>query len=234
MPSNAITTHYLTKYVNNLMCDSDWAIIISDTLKRMKKGFWSNTDMLFQKWDRFGDADIYDAYAFTQFHSDLLSGEIIQLCLNVGRSPCADKGIKANNQVLSGLPYPFIGKFWGGNQGVDGVIKWNYPIYGETMNISDDVMRREYYEIRPSQISIEVGYTSAAKTLHQLRTCGIARWPYNSNEIMIYLNFDFWGDKAREITKAEYFHAMRNGKFDDRRLIATYQPSLFETSNVTT
>lgn len=209
MISNAMAQRYLERKVNRLMRQEGWPTHLGDILQKIKSGFFERpyVDMLFQKWARYREVNIYDAYAFTQFHSLLNTGRVVRITLQVGECPHRDKRITENNNALSYLPSPFVGEFWGGTQGADGNIEWNEPIVGEIMSWQEETLHRTYLEVKPGFVPLEVGITSAAKTLVQLQTSGIARWPYHSTVIEIYLPTEHLMPTLRPIEYAEYMHA---------------------------
>ncbi len=83
------------------------------------------------------------------------------------------------NQRLRRIVAPFQAEFWGGTQDEDGVVRATEQI---TLAADDGVLVFEPNATFP----LEVGTTSGAKTLVQLRMFGrLARWPYGCDAIYL-------------------------------------------------
>ncbi len=209
----------LENHVDSLLVDDDDAAPFLTKLKvEMNRGLYEKTylDTVFQKWERFGKYDLYDAWCFAQFHYKLTTGAIARTRVSIGIAPFADNKVDENDLALSNLPFPFSGSFWGGTQDQDGLIKWNTPILAETseckggndVNIDDDII--QYWVIPPGILPLEVGYMDCSKSyFYQVSgKQGVARWPYGSRDIHLLLNLDSWqaekvGDSFKRGDKSE-------------------------------
>jgi hypothetical protein len=178
--------------VDELMENPEWMSVLADCIKRMRSGFYKeeHIDLICQKWERFKNFDIYDAYPFIQVHIALCSAEILCARLYVGGGPAPDKDVERNNQLLhSALGHPFSGEFWGGTQGEDGYIEVHEPVEFDMKNLqTGELVTRRF----SGRFPLEAGYISAAKTQHYLLgpQARLARWPYGSPEIWLLTHID--------------------------------------------
>ena len=87
MPS--IHEDVLKEKVDRLITDDpNWRLLLFDVLRRFEDGFYPQAyvDAILQNWWRHR-YDIYDAYAFSQLHAQILAGEIAIILVNVGATP---------------------------------------------------------------------------------------------------------------------------------------------------
>jgi hypothetical protein len=141
------------------------------------------TQLLFQH--SHDSTTVYDAYAFGLLMTWYETGLISFVSISVGAGPCQDHKVDENNKILRGLPRGFSADFIPG-KGTgdldDGLFRWSVPIRIEHMVDGE-------YEIRtqpPGVVPFEVGTTRASRTLYHLRKDGgLARWPYDSKEIVL-------------------------------------------------
>jgi hypothetical protein len=188
--------------------DPEYAKAIFDVYTRMLSGSFNQKflDMVFQKYRE--NYDIYDAYAFAQIGAGIFDGSIVTAEIDIGQSPHEDKAIEDNNRIISSVQNigtlkdtktgyqrtvgkVFQAEFWGGLESSDGYVKWAEPIY---MLQQVDGTTTKSIEIPPGQIPLEVGYTSAARTMNHLGIeRGLARWPYDSNivTLLVVINEDY-------------------------------------------
>jgi hypothetical protein len=168
--------------------DGRWFKTLGRRLDEYRNGRWprSFVDCVFQ-YDWHHPVDIYDIYVLSRatvaINSAQASIGVFQIPLHEG--PLSDKDVEGNNHVLGTLPAPFEGKFWGGTQDEDGVIRWTRPIH-VSISASD---RSGWFLVAPGSVELEVGYNSSGKFLRALECSnGIARWPYGQPYITVFLS----------------------------------------------
>jgi len=181
----------VAEYVNNLMLvQPHWETILRQYLLRLKSGYWSQSyiDSIFQIGR--GSLDLCVAFCFANLHSWIGIGKILLADIALGTKPVQDKEVAENNKRLVNLPYPFSGRFWGGTDDCDGYIKWSEPIeFGQI----DCTGREIAATISPRSLPLEVGYTKPDTTLyHIIRENGLARWPYESEYIHLFVRNPHW------------------------------------------
>jgi hypothetical protein len=165
-----------------------WFELLSQGLAKYKGGEWprSLVDCVFQ-YDWHHKVDIYDIYVLQQVTTEINSahatGRVFQI--PVASTPLADRDHEGNNRLLRTLPSPFTGKFWGGTQDEDGLVRWNRPIHVSLQRHGSP----GWALIEPGSVQLEVGYNSSAKFYRALMsTNGVARWPYGQPYITVFLN----------------------------------------------
>jgi hypothetical protein len=175
----------IKKSVSGVMGNPETMATIAVYVQKLRDGFFKHRDIVFQKFERFGEFDIYDAYPFMQVHALLTCADVVCATLVIGKEAAHDKNIKANNEALHTLVYPFSGKFWGGTQDEDGYIDVKEDIEFDMINKETGERVTGMYSGR---FPLEVGYLSAAKTLFYLNgpVGRIARWAYGSENIYLF------------------------------------------------
>jgi len=178
-----ILENTIKKQVDNLMEDTDWMIVLSEYVRKMRSGYFHDVDVICQKWERLGKFDLYDAYSFSTVWGWMCNAEVVVARIFIGDMPNKDHHIKENNKILKKLGYPFSGEFWGGNQDEDGYIYIDSSIEFDMRNLET----REMVVLNcEGHFPLEVGYISSAKTEFYLKTKGrLARWPYGYDEIWL-------------------------------------------------
>lgn len=193
-----ISTHKqaVMETVNRLMEEShEWRECLFDYQQKLHAGFFSQSyvDAVLQKWNRSG-YDIYDAYAFCHVHRQLCSGSIASVRVGIGAMPRSDKEIEYHNSVLHRQGNClFFGEFWGGLADSDGYLTWSKPLEFEITKCSftDDTIERTSVVIEPRRVPLEVGTTEGSRTIvHLAMDGGLARWPYGSEELYVYVVID--------------------------------------------
>lgn len=186
----------LHSVVDKLMGDPDKIYVYSDYLRKMRSGHFDKTyiDNVMQKYSSYGDDeyDIYDAYAFAQFHFLMGSGKLASAKVNIGLKPKANDEVEYHNNVLRKGKIIY-GAFVGGLGDSDGHITWDKPLEFQIMHASetDDTIERSALIVSSRQLPLEVGFTDGSRTLlHLYQDHGLARWPYGSKIITLYLNLD--------------------------------------------
>lgn len=193
-----ISTHkrVVMETVHRLMAESrEWQECLYDYQQKLNSGWFSQSyvDALLQKWNGSG-YDLYDTYAFCHVHRQLCSGSIASTRVGIGAMPRGDKEIEYHNSVLhkeeSSL---FFGEFWGGLADSDGYLTWSKPLEFEVTkcSLTDDTIERTNVLIKPRRIPLEVGTTEGSRTMVHLGfEGGLARWPYGSDELYVYVVID--------------------------------------------
>jgi hypothetical protein len=137
--------------------------------------------------------------AFAKIHRYLMTGAVSQVGVQVGMAPFPDAERDANAAVLCSLPPPF--RAWldmtqrGGPE--DGWLSWTEPI------LANKSVGLPYYSsgtdhprpltlprvIPPGGVPLEVGNSPPSRTaLHMYEEFGVARWPYESTMITIFIS----------------------------------------------
>lgn len=184
------TQQAIEKSVSDLMGDPDAMATLAVYVKKMRDRFFDwHQDAICQKFERFGEFDIYDAYPFMHVHMMMTSAEIVCATMEIGVKPKPDSDVEGNRKVLRSLKHPFTGDFWGGTQDEDGVIEVKEDIEFDMINLETRERVSGFYSGR---FPLEVGYISAAKTLLYLNgpTGRLARWPYGSKNIYLFQRVD--------------------------------------------
>lgn len=172
----------------------EWAQVLCESFLRISRGDWSK-DQLAVVVDRWGGGLTFgDVFSFVQVVTMIRSGQAVITEIEVGEEPKGDRFVAQNDSALARLPFPFSGRFWGGNADQDGFVRWS-----ETLDVRYQVDGRELeVALPPGQVPLEVGYTNGVTTLlHVKGSFGVARWPYGSTTIkLIRLLKDVHTDSA--------------------------------------
>ena len=184
------------KIVDDLLeNDAEWRDCLYDYLRKLKSGYFhkETVDSLLQKFERF-PYDIYDAYCYAKLHHLLLTEKIASALVYKGATPRGDKEIEYHNFILAKREDShFFGEFWGGLADDDGYFSWDVPLNFEVKkgSLTDDKIERKSVIIEPRRLPLEVGYTAGSTTiLHLFSSGGVARWPYGSEDIFLYILTD--------------------------------------------
>jgi len=162
--------------------DAGWLDIAIKTKTKLESGVYDKADWFGQFYQRYS-YDYMEAVEFAILHSWAWTGDILFCQLELGQSPVQDDMTELNNEMLLGLPKGFSGKFIGGAGDNDGWIKWDMPI---NLNVFDADGEEHKKTLRPSRCPLEVGYTKFSRThIHLTMERVLARWPYNSDKIII-------------------------------------------------
>ena len=178
---------------DNMADDPQFCSFVADYLRKMRRGFFSqeSIDMVVQKIHGY---DIYDAYCFAQVRRLISSGELAMATLDIGFMPRADVEVEYHNLILQKAPdCHFWGEFWGGLADEDGYLTWAEDVVFERQfwSENDDSIERLFLQIEPYHIPLEVGYTESSRTwIHLCYDGALARWPYNSRLIYVFIMVD--------------------------------------------
>lgn len=175
-----------------VMQDPEWAKTLAEICKKLNTGFYEKwlIDCLTQQWSgNKAGYDLYDAYAFAIFWSDMIHGRIAHAIIESPGCPKADEAVDENNAILATLPPPFQASFFGGKGDDDGDLSWDLPIALTVTDLdSNGAQIVRHITLEPGFAPLEVGYTQPARTLGHLRTEGfLARWPYNQSRIGLFV-----------------------------------------------
>lgn len=195
MPS--IHEEVLKEKVDRLTTDDpNWRLLLSDVLRRFEDGFYSQDyiDAILQNWWRHR-YDIYDAYAFTQVHAQILTGKVAISLVKIGATPRGDKEVDYHNAVLADSPsHMFFGTFYGGLADQDGSFTWKSNVEFTVQRYdgaANKVPKPRPISVAPRTVPLEVGYTKGSRTmLHLGAEHGLARWPYGSESITVFVTID--------------------------------------------
>ena len=178
-------------YLEELKKDHKVGEIASEILYKLRTGFYKNSDWFGQYFnDDF--ITIADAYTFGTLHYWACSGKLMFTRVYLNISPNADIDTEWNGNALRNLPRPFSGIYEGGrNEDDDGLIFWNEPINLNAFDM-DGIEHRKI--LQPGSCPLEVGTTTFIRTyFHLYQQITLARWPYNSKEIIIMsMDEEFW------------------------------------------
>ena len=171
-----------------------------ETEEKLNTGFYNQRFVNAFAQDFHYDFDVVDAYLWGQFWAELITGELLFTSINIGHEPGSDKG-KHNEQILTDLENHFflhaetdeeirVSATWvGGNDIGDGNFKWKEAVKFNQWQGSPD--RVKTVEVLNGNVMLEVGYTKSTTTmLHLKESTGLARWPYGSTEISVFVRPD--------------------------------------------
>ena len=132
----------------------------------------------------------------------------------VHATPAADADREANTAAMAGLPPPFtaIVDPRQKNADADGVLRWSRPITVQA-NVADSAFYVHCPQhatrtaepltvpitIRPGEVPLEIGSTLPSRTVLHMSRLGVARWPYDVQEIWLFLNLDYWSDEPSPV-----------------------------------
>lgn len=178
-------------HINNMMAQSGhWEPVLRRYITKLKSDFWDRdyVNCAFQL-DR-GNVDVYAAYCFAHLHAWISIGKVLMAAIDIGLEPLDDDRVEENNKILAALPEPFSGAFWGSNDDCDGYVKWSESVeFGQMDCTGREVMAT----IRPYSLPLEVGVTRPDTTVyHILQNRGVARWPYGSKQIHLWVRNPNW------------------------------------------
>lgn len=168
--------------------DPDYQKLVLEGFNKMCSGFWPQDymDSIFQKFERF-KYDIYDAALFIEIHTAIQSGQILRAIIDLGKEPAADKMIEENKAAIKSLFPPFYGSVWCGTADCDGELGWKSNIKCAQLIKGVEIFKL----IQPRTVPLEIGYTEAYTSWNHLgREAGLARWPYGSKEIHLFITAD--------------------------------------------
>ena len=168
--------------------------------EKLNTGFYNPRFVNAFAQDFYYDFDVVDAYLWGQFWAELLTGKLLFTSINIGHEPESDKG-KHNEQILTDLEnHPFfntetdeeirVSATWVGSNNIgDGIFKWKGAVKFDQWEGAPNKVKT--VEVQNGNVMLEVGFTKSTTTmLHLLESTGLARWPYNSTEISVFVRPD--------------------------------------------
>lgn len=124
-------------------------------------------------------------------HNKLMTGELLTVMVRADGPPRADCLREENNARLRALADPFrasvsLTQHYADS---DGDLEWTEPVMGsQTVWPDDDHPREQWVYVEPFSVPLEIGTTKPTRTAwHINEGRGIARWPYDTDWITIYV-----------------------------------------------
>ncbi|MFI1161341.1 hypothetical protein [Streptomyces sioyaensis] len=147
--------------------------------------------------------------AFFKLHSLIGGGEVAYTCISTGGTPGPDADREGNAALLAKTHPAFAAELDMAQNGADsdGALEWSEPLrisrptgsffYPTSCQESEKSILACPASIEPGWAPLEVGDSWASRTLLHLWEDGaVARWPYGSSLIWLFINCD-WGQRAR-------------------------------------
>lgn len=157
-------------------------------VKRLESGFYKQeyVEALFQETTYY-PYDIYSAYCFAHINAWIGAGKVLTAKVETRDEPYSDKMVEKNNEILSNLPYPFEAEFTGyksSQERNDGTFQWSEKIQvGQILYKGEEIVKN----LSPQMVPLEVGSTRADRTYTHILQGGLARWPYESSWIWLFM-----------------------------------------------
>lgn len=175
------------------------APILFRVMRRIRAGNYRPKTLVDAIFQRNDPINIYETWCFAQIWAALVQGRVGTAWIRVSDSPFSNADIDHNNTILAHLPAPYRAEFSPKQSGDDGFVEWSEPItlQGAVPRHSPADDRQPplpgTFRAEPRSIPLEVGYTSAEKTYEHLfiKNGALARFPYESNHIVILYNRRF-------------------------------------------
>ena len=188
----------LDAHIESLLAkDPQWSEFLTQVQRRMNGGAFSDVDDVVQYAAIVRKPYTYaDAYVMANIHGALYEHKIARLTITMPLTAPPDKNLEAVAEVFQGKMAPFVLEMWGGYGDQDGILSWDRPVraylpgYEPTEASGSYQQSQQVQQIRlpPGHIPLEVGSTLASRSwFHLLQDGGLARWPYESNEIHVYV-----------------------------------------------
>lgn len=175
------------KVFDVLTTNPAWGPLLRKTREDLERGRYQWADAFFQNY-RAG-MTIADVYGFALCWHHLMSGHIGHATIYVGSTPNSDLLSEENQAALNDLPAPFralVDPGRGAAAENDGMLSWDAPITLTRTFGDDGEQRFETWLREPSCLPLEIGTTAVSTTLLHLRGgAGVARWAYESKEIIV-------------------------------------------------
>jgi len=172
---------------NQIEKNPSWLPVLARLAKEMSDNKFplDYLDAIFQSTQDY--PDIYVAYCFAMIDAWIQTGKVMTAKVEIGYEPCADKEIEMNNEILQYLPPPFWARFQGiktSQDRTDGSFGWKEPVeFGQVIYSGKEITEM----FSPRQIALEVGTTKADRTFTHIVRGGVARWPYESFYIWLFV-----------------------------------------------
>ncbi|KUL50597.1 hypothetical protein ADL28_25340 [Streptomyces violaceusniger] len=152
--------------------------------------------------------------AFLELHALVGSGAVTYTCISTGGAPGADADREGNAAKLAQTHPRFTAHLDMTQNGADadGTLRWEGRLevsrptgaffYGSACRNASQSILVKPANVAASSVPLEVGDSWPSRTLmHLIQYGAVARWPYGSKLIWLFLNFnrgvDWWGDRPR-------------------------------------
>ncbi len=175
-------------------------LAVLDIRRKLRSDFYDDPNWIFQHYR--GEVSLSDAYGFTVIWSRLAAGKILHVDIKVGHTPSPDRCVDFNQSKLRRLPHPFSASVWSDKEPGDGRLRWSEAIRLTRWETRDEDPEHDLYELEmraADSVALEIGTTSAPTTWYHIfmRGGGVARWPYGSDYIRLFLrNEPHWTELA--------------------------------------
>jgi len=168
--------------------EPQWGPVLVQYIEQMRNGFYPQgfVDAVCQSTTGWYP-DLYVAYCFANVCAWIGAGLVLTAKVEVGEEPLPDRDVEGNNIILSNLPWPFEAEFTGAKSSQDnddGTFSWSKPVeFGQVLYTGVEKAAL----IGPRGTPLEVGTTNADRTLRHILHGGLARWPYESEWIYLFV-----------------------------------------------
>lgn len=186
----------------DMLTDADQAKHLHTVAARLRDGRFPDwlAAMVGQTPARPGSWPSHQVAAFASVLTRLAYGRVARRRIRVGASPGADADRAGNAARLRDLPAPFVAHLDMTQHGADcdGLLEWTEPVTTWRSTVvpvlGAHVLHgaiQAPFEVRPSSVPLEVGYTLPSRTFAHLLTDGaVARWPYEDDEIHLLVDLE--------------------------------------------
>lgn len=203
-------------------------MVLADTWKKLMDGYYNleivNSIFQYPEWSY---PDLYDAYYFALTWAKIIDKDLYFLKIPLNEEPSSDKEVEDNNYKLeTGLSRYYTlftderlrvynkGLFKaqfkpekGRGATSDGSFHWTKPLVVENEKCQDiSKSKKVLIKIPPGKVPLEVGSTDSFTTFQHLEeNGGVARWAYNSKDIILFINSNHEGFNFQKITIDQEF-----------------------------
>lgn len=192
-------------YLEKILSAPEGPTIITETRDALRDGTWferSYVDMIGQTARRSATWKPEQIATFREIHTGMMTGKYGSVRIEVGAGPEADVERERNSAALSDVAEPFVANLdmTQRRADYDGRLSWPeeirvprstgaglLPICPNDRQTPVEILST----LGPGDVPLEVGYTLPSRTyLHLYQYGGVARWPYESSDIHLLVNFD--------------------------------------------
>jgi hypothetical protein len=186
----------------DMLADADKAKHLHAVAARLREGRFPDwlAAMVGQTPTQPGSWPPHQVAAFASVLTRLAFGRVARRRIRLGASPGADADRTGNAARLQGLPAPFVAHLSMTQHGADcdGLLEWTESVVTwrstATPVLGAHVLHgaiQAPFEVRPSSVPLEVGYTLPSRTFAHLLTEGVvARWPYDDEEVHLLIDLE--------------------------------------------
>lgn len=197
-----MVTHHESAAMAHLelgMREPGYAPMLMEAKDRLRAGQrWSPDFVDAVGRDRWDQWPLHQVDAFACVNALIHTGAYGMVLVSVGATPCADKEREANAAALANIHPSFVAELDMDQHcgDSDGWLYWHDEItvecstgtsyYSPTGHPGSVMTKRR---IPPGSVPLEVGSTLPSRTaIHLAMDGGVARWPYGSELITLFLN----------------------------------------------